>query len=125
MHKIQWGLGMGLLEHGGKKISFHWGNNPNSHAFAAIDIHSGACIACFANSVNGPNVFKKITELVVGDMTPVFDWLSHYCFFNAAVKPTALEAQINLLLFSKDNSQSSLCNQSDEAVSEYRLDQWI
>ncbi len=91
VNKIKWGLGIGLFEHQGRKIAFHWGTNPGSYAFAAIDLDGGDCIASFVNSVNGPNVFKKLTELVVGDMSPVFDWLSHYCFFNATVQPTVPE----------------------------------
>ncbi|MGA2655169.1 MAG: serine hydrolase domain-containing protein [Gammaproteobacteria bacterium] len=110
-HKILWGLGIALFEQDGRKIAFHWGTNPGSYAFAAIDLLSGDCIACFVNSVNGPNVFQKLTELVVGDMSPVFDWLSHYCYFNAAVKPTVPETQINLLLFSKDKSQADVTDE--------------
>lgn len=84
---VTWGLGMGLYKCNDKTIAFHWGNNPGSHGFAAIDINSGDCIACLANSDNGPNAFKTLTEPVVGEMTQVFEFLSNYCGFNAAMKP--------------------------------------
>lgn len=117
VNKVQWGLGMGLLDHAGKKIAFHWGNNPFSHAFAAIDLDNGNCVACFANSVNGPSVFKLFTESIVGDMSPVFDWLSHYCAFNAVAKPKSPPPKKDFDLFHKWKRRVPEIKPDDESVS--------
>ncbi|MGC3900911.1 serine hydrolase domain-containing protein [Legionella pneumophila] len=79
----QWGLGMGIYTDAEKTIAFHWGNNTGSHAFCAMNMKTGDCIACFVNSDNGPNVFQPLAESVVGDMTPLFQMLYTYCNFNA------------------------------------------
>lgn len=85
--QIQWGLGMGIFTDGDKTIAFHWGNNPYSHAFCAMNLQTGESIASFINSVNGPNVFQQLTESVIGDLTSLFNWLSNYCCFNAQKEP--------------------------------------
>ena len=90
--KITWGLGMGVFKDGEREIAFHWGNNPNSHAFCAMDITTGNAVACFVNSENGPNVFQTLSENIVGDMQPVFELLSQYCNFNSVVKSESPEA---------------------------------
>lgn len=83
--EITWGLGMGVFKDGEKEIAFHWGNNPHSHAFCAIDIKTGDIVVCFVNSPNGSNVFQIISENIVGNLKPVFEWLNH-AHFNAVVK---------------------------------------
>lgn len=85
---IQWGLGMGLYQYEEKTLAFHWGNNTGSHAFCAMNSNTGDCIACFVNSENGPNIFQALSEVIVGEMKPVFSWLSHYCAFNAITPAT-------------------------------------
>lgn len=82
-NQIQWGLGMGIFTDQEKKLAFHWGNNTGSHAFCAMNIDTGDSVACFVNSENGPNVFQKLSEAVVGDMSLLFQWLSSYCAFKA------------------------------------------
>lgn len=86
-NQIQWGLGMRIFTDQEKTIAFHWGNNTCSHAFCAMNIDTGDCVACFVNSENGPNVFQKLSEAVVGDMNLLFQWLSNYCAFKAASQP--------------------------------------
>lgn len=93
--KITWGLGMGIFKDGAREIAFHWGNNTNSHAFCAMNIKTGGAVACFVNSANGPNVFQMLSEKIVGDMQPVFEWLLKYSNFKAAVEsesPKELQA---------------------------------
>lgn len=94
--KIQWGLGMGIFTDQTKQIAFHWGNNIGSHAFCAINILTGDSVACFINSENGPNVFQKLSEAVMGDMSLIFDWLSQYCSFNAVSQPKIHVSAIEL-----------------------------
>lgn len=101
VNSIHWGLGFGLYKNLNRNtIIFHWGNNPKSHAFTAMDLSSGDSVVCFTNSVNGPNIFKDITEAIVGEMGPVFNWLSQYAQFNAEAKPTKANC---LSVFFKDN----------------------
>lgn len=115
--KIRWGLGMGIFDHAGKKIAFHWGNNPYSYAFTAIDLSSGDCVACFTNSVNGPNVFKSFTENVIGDMSPIFDWLHYYACFNAVVKPKSHLSEKYFDISQKMKLQAPDVKLEDESVS--------
>ncbi|WP_083503918.1 serine hydrolase domain-containing protein [Legionella steelei] len=89
--QIQWGLGMGVyssrdLE---KTIAFHWGNNKGSVAFCAMDMTTGDCAASFSNSMNGPSVFQQVAESIVGDIKPLFQWLSTYCCFKDVNEPKA------------------------------------
>jgi hypothetical protein len=74
-----------------KTIAFHWGNNKGSVSFCAMDMATGDCVASFANSMNGPSVFQQIAKPVVGDITPLFQWLSTYCNFNDVNQPEKSE----------------------------------
>ncbi|KTD05175.1 serine hydrolase domain-containing protein [Legionella feeleii] len=87
--QIQWGLGMGVYSSRDpeKTIAFHWGNNTGSISFCAMDMETGNCVVNFANSMNGPTLFQRIAEPTVGDITPLFQWLSKYCNFNDGNRP--------------------------------------
>ncbi len=92
-NQIKWGLGMGIFADAERTIAFHWGNNKEmesnagADAFCAINMRTGDSVACFINSVNGPNVFQQLVNPVVGDMTFVFRWLATYCNFKAEKEP--------------------------------------
>ena len=96
--QVQWGLGMGVYRDRDPKtektktIAFHWGNNTGSISFCAMDMKTGDCVVSFANSMNGPSVFQKVAEPIVGDITPLFQWLSQYCGFKDVNPPQAPEA---------------------------------
>jgi len=90
--KIQWGLGMGIYSDSEKTIVFHWGNNKGFTTFCAMDMKTGDCITCFANSDNGPSVFPQIVRPVVGDIAPLFQWLAQYCKFRVESTAQAPEA---------------------------------
>lgn len=81
--QIQWGLGMGVYHDGDlkKTIAFHWGNNTGTNAFCAMDMARGDCVVSFSNSDNGPIVFQRVAEPVVGDIKTLFQWLWKYCAF--------------------------------------------
>lgn len=99
--KITWGAGMAVFQDGEREVAFHWGNNPHSKAFCAIDLQTGDTVACFSNSQNGPNVLQAVTESVVGDMKPVFEWLSNYDHFNPVVQTESantLRTQVDNLI---------------------------
>lgn len=95
--QVKWGLGMGVYSEGAsqkpeKTIAFHWGNNKGSISFCAMNMATGDCVACFANSMNGPTVFQQVAAPIVGDITPLFQWLSKYCDFNDVNRPEKPDA---------------------------------
>lgn len=87
--QVKWGLGMGVYSDSEqeKTIAFHWGNNTGSISFCAMDMETGDCVVSFANSMNGPSVFQLVAEPVVGDIEPLFQWLSTYCAFKDVDPP--------------------------------------
>jgi CubicO group peptidase (beta-lactamase class C family) len=87
--QIEWGLGMGVYRSSDPEqtIAFHWGNNTGSISFCAMDMATGDCVVNFSNSMNGPTVFQQVVEPIVGDITPLFQWLSKYCGFNDINRP--------------------------------------
>ena len=99
--KITWGLGMGIYQDHKQEIAFHWGNNPGSDTFCALNLATGDAVACFSNSENGPNVFPMIVKEVVGDMQPVFELLSDACSFRSTIKaesPEVLREQLSTIM---------------------------
>lgn len=81
LQHISWGLGMGLQQcDDGSTIAFHWGDCDTVRNFAALKFdQTGAYqngVVCLTNSANGPKVFRQICEPIVGDLTPVSQWLS-------------------------------------------------
>lgn len=77
LNQLAWGVGIGLQRNpDGSFIAFHWGDNGTGRNFAAINLSSQQTVVCFTNSANGPLVFQKIAEPVVGSLTPVSQWLS-------------------------------------------------
>jgi CubicO group peptidase (beta-lactamase class C family) len=91
---IKWGLGMGVYSSGDpeRTIGFHWGNNTGSISFCAMDMETGNCVVSFANSMNGPSVFQQMAKSIVGDIEPLFKWLSKYCGFSDINPPKKIEA---------------------------------
>lgn len=91
--QIEWGLGMGIYSNSDseKTIAFHWGNNTGSISFCAMDMETGDCVVSFANSMNGPSVFQQVAKSIVGDIEPLFKWLSKYCSFNDINPPKAVD----------------------------------
>ena len=95
--RVKWGLGMGVYSEGDpqkpeKTIAFHWGSNKGSISFCAMDMATGDCVVSFANSMNGPSVFQQVAEPIVGDIKPLFQWLSKYCYFNDVNRPQKPDA---------------------------------
>lgn len=83
--QIQWGLGMGVYTDQEKTIAFHWGNNKGWSSFCGINTKTGDAIVCLVNSDNRV-VIKPLTESVLGDMAPLFRWLS-LCDFKTEKTP--------------------------------------
>lgn len=77
LEHMQWGLGMGLQKtKDGQTIAFHWGDVETCRAFAAINLDTKQVATCFTNSANGPLMFQRVVEPVVGDLHGVSQWLS-------------------------------------------------
>lgn len=111
--QIEWGLGMGVYRSSDPKktIAFHWGNNTGSISFCAMDMATGDCVVNFANSMNGPTIFQQVAEPILGDITPLFQWLSKYCNFNDVnqpEKPTATAVQSIYLLANVEKLTGSM-----------------
>lgn len=77
LEHMQWGLGMGLQRNkDGQMIAFHWGDVETCRAFGAINLDTEQIVSCFTNSANGPLIFQRVAEPVVGDLHEVSQWLS-------------------------------------------------
>lgn len=75
---LHWGLGIGIQTNpDGSKIAFHWGDNVTFRGFAAMDLQTKKGVVCLTNSQNGPLMFRQVAEPVVGNLTPVSQWLTH------------------------------------------------
>ncbi|WP_162312584.1 serine hydrolase domain-containing protein [Pseudoxanthomonas yeongjuensis] len=74
---IDWGLGVGIQSTEGRKLVWHWGDNPGFKAFFALDPATGESIVLFTNSENGPSTYKEVLELFMGEGEyPAVDWAS-------------------------------------------------
>lgn len=118
--QVQWGLGMGVYSDNNSKIAFHWGNNPGNTSFCAIDTDSGDSIACFSNSVNGPNVFREFTKNIVGDTDKLFQWLSTYCCFSEQKPSLDPEAITNISLEICESAKHHQVSSGVEVTQQYR-----
>jgi len=91
LRQMGWGIGMGLqTADNGDPIAFHWGDNETSRAFTAINLRTNEAVACFTNSANGPAIFRQIAEPVVGDLSPICQWLSQREGLNLGINPAVL-----------------------------------
>lgn len=74
---IAWGLGVGLQDADGRRLVWHWGDNPGFKAFFALDPSSGESLVLFTNSENGPASYKQVLRLFMGDGSyPAVDWIA-------------------------------------------------
>ncbi|MEO0813664.1 MAG: serine hydrolase domain-containing protein, partial [Myxococcota bacterium] len=74
--QIAWALGWGVLDHQGRRVHFHWGDNGVFKAFVAFNLHSGSGVVFFANGKNGLELVPAVVEPIVGSMKPVMEWLN-------------------------------------------------
>lgn len=72
---VDWGLGVGIQSAAGRKLVWHWGDNPGFKAFFALDPATGDSIVLFTNSENGLSAYKEVLELFMGEGEyPAIDW---------------------------------------------------
>lgn len=74
---IAWGLGVGLQNADGRRLVWHWGDNPGFKAFFALDRDSGAHLVLLTNSQNGPKAYRPLLQQFLGaGQYPALDWIS-------------------------------------------------
>ena len=77
LEQLTWGSGIGLqIKKDESRVAFHWGDNGTGRNLAAINLTSSEVIVCLTNSANGSAAFQTIAEPVVGDISPIIQWLS-------------------------------------------------
>ncbi|PQA86706.1 serine hydrolase domain-containing protein [Hyphococcus luteus] len=75
--EIVWALGWGVQSRDDGVVYFHWGDNKQFKAFAAFNPATRDGVVYFANAYNGLKLIEPIAEPVVGDVTPIADWLDY------------------------------------------------
>jgi CubicO group peptidase (beta-lactamase class C family) len=120
--QVQWGLGMGLYSDSDqeKTIAFHWGNNTGSISFCAMDMETGDCVVSFANAMNGPSVFQKVADPIVGDVEPLFQWLSKYCGFKDVNPPQTPDTIATTVDSIQSLTRKDQVDKSQEIVSRFK-----
>ena len=74
---IAWGLGVGLQDAEGRRLVWHWGDNPGFKAFFALDPSGGESLVLLTNSENGAASYKRVLRLFMGDGSyPAVDWVN-------------------------------------------------
>lgn len=74
---ISWALGWGVQVSTSTPIYFHWGDNGPFKSFAAFNPASRDGVVYFANGHNGLQLIEALSAPVVGDITPIADWLDY------------------------------------------------
>ncbi len=74
---VSWGLGVGLQTTPGRKLVWHWGDNPGFKAFFMLDPVTGESVVLFTNSENGPLTYREVLEAFLGKGEyPALDWVA-------------------------------------------------
>ena len=74
--RIAWGLGVGLQHEDGRRLAWHWGDNPGFKAFFALDRDSGQHLVLLTNSENGPQAYRELLQRFIGTgQYPALDWV--------------------------------------------------
>jgi len=75
--RIAWGLGVGLQNDAGRRIVWHWGDNPGFKAFFALDRDSGQHVVLLTNSQNGPLAYRPLLQQLMGPGDyPALEWIN-------------------------------------------------
>lgn len=75
--RIAWSLGVGLQHEGGRRIVWHWGDNPGFKALFALDRDSGQQLVLLTNSENGPNAYRELLQRFLGPGDyPMLEWIN-------------------------------------------------
>lgn len=75
--QVSWALGWGVQTSEEAPVYFHWGDNEQFKAFAAFNMATRDGVVYFANAKNGLKLIEPLAEPVIGDVTPIADWLDY------------------------------------------------
>jgi len=75
--RISWALGWGVQIAPDATVIFHWGDNGPFKTFTAFNPQTRDGVVYFANGFDGLKLIEPIAEPVVGDVTPIADWLDY------------------------------------------------
>lgn len=71
---VQWGLGVGLEDLGGRRYAWQWGDNPGFKNFYVADVAHGTAMCVFTNGDRGARVYERVMRSVLGEDHPAFLW---------------------------------------------------
>lgn len=71
---VQWGLGVGLEDLGGRHFAWQWGDNPGFKNFFFADPQEGRAMAIFTNGDRGARVYERVIRGLTGQDHPAFLW---------------------------------------------------
>ena len=72
---VQWSLGWGIQKTPEGMVAWHWGDNLNFKAFAAINLTLNSGIVFFTNSQNGLSIAQEVITPVVGNVKKGLEYL--------------------------------------------------
>jgi CubicO group peptidase (beta-lactamase class C family) len=71
---VQWGLGVGLEDFGGRRFAWQWGDNPGFKNFYFADPQHEKAMVVFTNGDRGARVYERVIRAMTGDDHPAFLW---------------------------------------------------
>jgi CubicO group peptidase (beta-lactamase class C family) len=71
---VQWGLGVGLEDVGGRRFAWQWGDNPGFKNFFFADPQNEKAMAVFTNGDRGARVYERVIRATTGEDHPAFLW---------------------------------------------------
>jgi len=72
---VQWGLGVGLEEIGGRQYAWQWGDNPGFKNFFYADPARERAMVVFTNGDRGARVYERVIRTTSGEDHPAFLWV--------------------------------------------------
>jgi CubicO group peptidase (beta-lactamase class C family) len=72
---VQWGLGVGLEDFGGRRFAWQWGDNPGFKNFCFADPENEKAMVIFTNGDRGARVYERVIRAMTGDDHPAFLWV--------------------------------------------------
>jgi CubicO group peptidase (beta-lactamase class C family) len=71
---VQWGLGVGLEDVGGRRYAWQWGDNPGFKNFFYADAQHEQAMVVFTNGDHGARVYERVIRSMAGEDHPAFLW---------------------------------------------------
>jgi len=71
---VQWGLGVGLEDLGGRRFAWQWGDNPGFKNIFFADPREMKAMAVFTNGDRGARVYERVIRAITNIDHPAFLW---------------------------------------------------